>query len=219
MFIQPAALSVSRLKRRKSHFKNKWVYFCDADERVTAELAEKMLSVVADNTEYAAFRVQRRDYFMGRWLRHVTPSPFNIRLFKIGAVKFERITNPYTNVSGSVGDLKEHFDHYPFSKGISHWVNKHNWYSSLEAAEINLNAEFLRDWNFKDVFFNPDANIRRKAQKNFYYSLPFRPLLMFFGLYFLKMGFLDGYPGFIFSVLRAFYELIIVLKNNELQVK
>ena len=75
-------------------FKHDWVYYSDADERVTPELVLAMLEFVHSPGDKVALRVQRRDYLMGRWLRHVTPSPFNIRLFRPGSIRYERLTNP-----------------------------------------------------------------------------------------------------------------------------
>ncbi len=71
-------------------FKHKWVYYSDADERVTPELVAAMAEFVENPGEHAAMRVRRRDYLNGTWLRHVTPSPFNIRsitLFFISSPK------------------------------------------------------------------------------------------------------------------------------------
>src|SRR5437868_4171216 len=109
-------------------FKHEWVYCADADERVTPELAAAMKRAVFNAGDFAAFRVQRRDYLMGRWLKHVVPSPFNTRLFQPSKVRFERLINPVTVVDGPTGEISEHFDHFPFSKGMAHWVNKHNRY-------------------------------------------------------------------------------------------
>ena len=111
-------------------FKHKWVYYSDADERVTPELAKALKEFVENSGEYVALRVCRRDYLMGQWLRHVTPSPFNIRLFKPGNIRYERLTNPVTIVDGKIAETAKHFDHFPFSKGMTHWFDKHNKYST-----------------------------------------------------------------------------------------
>jgi len=198
-------------------FKHPWVYYSDADERVTPELLSQMQEAIKNAEDEVAFRVRRRDYFMGTWLKHVTPSPFNIRLFRPEAIRYERLTNPVTIVDGKVGDIRAHFDHFPFSKGMSHWIDKHNHYSTLEAGQIMANRKSGAGFSLTKALFGRDRNERRFHQKELYYRLPFRPLVMFLLLYLVKRGFLDGRAGFTYAMLRSFYEYFIVLKTRELQ--
>lgn len=197
-------------------FKYDWIYHSDADERVTPDLAAEMQEAVVDPKGRSAFRMQRRDYFMGSWLKHVTPSPFNIRLFRKGHVHYERLTNPITIVDGVVGELNAHFDHFPFSKGMHHWIAKHNKYSDFEAAQIVKNMSIGLKFDIRKVFFETDRNLRRAQQKEFYYRLPCRPMIMFLLLYVGKRGFLDGVAGLQYALLRAMYEYMIVVKTHEL---
>lgn len=198
-------------------FKHSWIYQCDADERVTPELVAAMQAFVRDPQGAVALRVQRRDYLMGTWLKHVTPSPFNIRLFKRGHVRYERLTNPVTLVDGPVAETPAHFDHYPFSKGMGHWFDKHNRYSAAEAAQIVANRHGGAPFSIRKAFTAKDSNEKRYHQKELYYRLPLRPVLMFALLYIAKRGFLDGRAGLSFAVLRAIYEYMIVLKVRELE--
>ena len=198
-------------------FKHAWVYQSDADERVTPELVAAMQAFVANPGDHTAMRVQRRDYLMGTWLKHVTPSPFNIRLFKPDRIRYERLTNPVTIVEGPIAETDKHFDHYPFSKGMTHWFNKHNSYSTSEAEQIVANRKNNAPFSICKAFTSDDANEKRYHQKELYYRLPMRPLAMFFLLYVLKRGFLDGRAGLTFVVLRCIYEYMIVLKVKELE--
>ena len=194
-----------------------WIYQSDADERVTPELVAYLQAFVADPGPHVALRVSRRDYLHGTWLRHVTPSPFNIRLFKRGHVRYERLTNPVTRVDGSVAETAHFFNHYPFSKGMAHWFDKHNRYSTAEAAQIVSNRKGGAPFSLAQAFTARDANVRRYHQKELYYRLPLRPLVMFLLLYVAKRGFLDGRAGLTFVVLRSIYEYMIVLKVKELE--
>lgn len=198
-------------------FKHQWVYHSDADERVTPELAKALQAFAKNPGDHVALRVQRRDYLMGKWLKHVTPSPFNIRFFKPTHIRYERLTNPVTIVDGPIGETDQHFDHYPFSKGMTHWFSKHNSYSTSEAGQIVANRKAVSPFSLKKALFSKDANDRRFHQKELYYRLPFRPLVMFFLLYVAKRGFLDGRSGLTFVVLRSIYEYMIVLKVRELE--
>lgn len=196
-------------------FKHQWVYYSDADERVTPELVAAMKAAVAQSGDKVAFRIRRRDYFFGTWLKHVTPSPFNIRLFKPPYMRYERLTNPVSVVNGPIGDLDEHFNHFPFSKGISFWFEKHNAYSTLEANQIIENTRGGKNFSVLKAFTAKDLNTRRFHQKELYYRLPFRPLVMFLVLYVGKRGFMDGRSGFMYAMLRSIYEYMIVLKVRQ----
>ena len=198
-------------------FQHPWVLMLDADERCTPELMQAIAAMLASQDGHAAYRIQRRDHFLGTWIRHVTPSPFNIRLIQPQAVHYERIINPVTVVHGSVGELDAHFNHYPFSKGLSHWFAKHNGYSSFEARHIVDGGRTGDAFSWRLALFAPDANERRRHQKALYYRLPMRPLVMFLGLYIGKRGFLDGRAGLVYATLRAIYEYMIVLKTEELR--
>lgn len=196
-------------------FRHEWVYHSDADERVTPELVAAMKAFAQNPGPHVALRVRRRDYLMGTWLKHVTPSPFNIRFFKPAHIRYERLTNPVTLVDGPIADTDQHFNHYPFSKGMTHWFAKHNSYSTSEADQIVANRRAGADFSFWKAFFGRDANERRFHQKELYYRLPMRPLAMFLLLYVGKRGFLDGRAGLSFAILRAIYEYMIVLKVRE----
>lgn len=198
-------------------FKHGWVFLLDADERVTPELAEEMQRFAATATTAAACRVQRRDFFMGTWLKHVQTSPFYIRLFRPERVHFERLINPVTVVDGTVDELRGYLDHFPFSKGIGHWFDRHNGYSRFEARQIFDNRASRGSFSLRKAFFERDFNERRFHQKELFYRLPFRPLVMFLLMYVGKRGFLDGRAGFTYAAMRAIYEFMIVLKVRELE--
>ncbi|CAH0351565.1 glycosyltransferase family 2 protein [Aquabacterium sp. CECT 9606] len=200
---------------RNIAFKHQWLLLLDADERATPELVASIQAMLSAPGHCAAYRVHRRDYFLGTWIKHVTPSPFNIRLIKPAAVHYERIINPITVVDGAVGEMDAHFDHFPFSKGMSHWFAKHNDYSTFEAKHIVSKRLSDQKFSWAKALFAKDINERRMHQKGIYYQLPLRPLVMFLGLYVGKRGFLDGRAGFVYAVLRAIYEYMIVLKVTE----
>ncbi|MBG6075628.1 glycosyltransferase family 2 protein [Polaromonas sp. CG_9.11] len=198
-------------------FKHEWIYIIDADERMTPELFSAAESAIASPGRHVAFRVQRHDFFLDTWIKHVTPSPFNIRLFLHGKVHYERLVNSITVVDGPVGEIAAHFNHYSFSKGMSNWFDKHNRYSSLEAAQIVFNTNSKAKFSLRKAFFSKAINERRFHQKEMYYRAPFRPLLMFGLLYFVKRGFLDGRAGLTYALLRSIYEYMIVLKVREMK--
>lgn len=195
-------------------FEYPWVFYIDADERCPKELGEEILRCVQD-ASCSAYRVRRRDYFMGRWLKRAQLYPtWLVRLFQPGKIRFERLVNPVPVVDGEIGELEHDLIHYPFSHGLTHWIARHNNYSDMEARE---HQKLTADKNFHFAgLWASDPNLRRSAQKDLFFRMPFRPLVKFLYYYLVRRGFLDGKAGFAYSVLQAFYEYMIVLKRKEL---
>ena len=202
---------------RNIAFKNSWVLVIDADERVTPSLFHSIKNAILTNHHNVAFRLQRRDFFLATWIKHVQTSAYYIRLFMPDKLHYERLINPILVVDGPVGELSGFLDHYPFSKGVSDWINRHNSYSTFEAQQIIQNRKDRSDFSIKKAFFEKDFNERRFHQKELFYRLPFRPLIKFLILYVGKRGFLDGRAGFTYAILQSIYEYFIVLKTRELE--
>jgi glycosyltransferase involved in cell wall biosynthesis len=200
---------------RNLQFKHSWVFYIDADERMTPQLAANVKSVTGNAGDYVAFRVQRRDFFMDTWLKHVQTSPFYLRLFRPEKMRYERLVNPVSLADGPVGSVAGYLDHFPFSKGIGHWFERHNSYSTLEARQIAQNRRDRVAFSLRKAFTAPDFHERRFHQKELFYRIPFRPSVKFCILYFGKRGFLDGRAGFQYAILQAIYEYMIVLKVRE----
>ena len=197
-------------------FRNDWVFYLDADERVTPELATNIRKAVSNPGDKVAFRIRRRDFWGDRWLKHVQTSSYYLRLFLPEKMRYERLVNPVSVPLGPVGDVDGFLDHYPFSKGMAHWLSRHNSYSSLEAEQILKNRVANHSFSLVQALFAKDVNTRRFHQKEFFYRVPARPLLKFVLLYFGKRGLLDGSAGFRYAVLQSIYEYMIVLKTKEL---
>ena len=202
---------------RNIRFRHPWVFYIDADERMTPELVRAVQAAAAAPGEQVAFRVQRRDFFMDTWLAHVQTSPFYLRLFRPEKMRYERLVNPVSIADGPVGDVDGYLDHHPFSKGIAQWIERHNAYSSLEARQIIDNRRGQARFSLRKAFTAADFHERRFHQKELFYRLPLRPLLKFLLLYLGKRGFLDGRAGLTYAVLQSIYEYMIVLKVRELE--
>jgi glycosyltransferase involved in cell wall biosynthesis len=198
-------------------FKNPWVLYVDADEACDSELREAVMRECTAHSKASAFRVKRKDFFMGKWLRRSQLYPtWLVRVFRPDKIRYERLVNPVAIVDGDTLPIEGHILHYPFSHGVSHWFERHNSYSSFEAQD--LASESRQSINWKQIF-SKDANLRRKAIKHLAYKVPGRPFLLFFYLYFFRLGFLDGVPGYYYSQMRASYELMIDVKACENRYK
>jgi glycosyltransferase involved in cell wall biosynthesis len=204
-------------------FKHPWVFYFDADERVTPELAASMRAVVQSPGDNVAFRVQRRDFFLKTWLKHVQLTAYYDRLFRPERMRYERLGHCVSKPDGNVGTVAGFLDHYPFSKGIAEWIGKHNFYSTQEAQQIVANRSAQNDAKrsvfalLGDAFSSKNRHQQRRLLKEIYYRLPGRPMVKFLYMYIAKLGFLDGRAGFTYSMLLAFYEYWIVLKVKELE--
>ena len=198
-------------------FQHRWVFYIDADERVTPELAAAVRQAVSNPGEQVAFRIQRRDFFMGRWLKHVQASPFYMRLFLADKMRYERMGHPLSVPGGPVGQIGGYLDHFPFSKGMAHWIIRHDKYSTEEAQQIINNRRDNVPFSLYRAFSERDFHAKRFHQKELFYRLPARPLVKFFLLYFLKRGFLDGAGGLTYATLQSIYEYMIVLKTREIE--
>jgi len=198
----------------RSNFQFPWVLILDADERVTPDLEKEIKHFVCGVGEgYSACRVQRRDYFDGTWLKRSQISPYFVRLVRPEKVFYQRAVNEVLVVDGTIKDLTCHLDHFPFSKGVFHWVEKHNKYSTLE-AEVLTDRVWNKKFRVRDLFAR-DFNVRRVAQKHLFYRLPLRPYIKLFYMLFVRGALLDGRSGIHYSLLQFFYEYMISLKIKE----
>jgi glycosyltransferase involved in cell wall biosynthesis len=197
-------------------FRHPWVLYVDADERCPFELRDEVLARALPNAPESAFRVRRKDFYMGKWLRHAQLYPtWFVRLFRPQRIRYERLVNPVALVDGPVGKLDAHLLHYPFSHGASHWIARHNNYSDFEARELFRLRSGVSVASARP--FSPDPNERRRALKDLFFRLPARPLIKFMYYYIWRRGFLDGRPGLTYSTLQAIYEYMIDCKYRELR--
>jgi glycosyltransferase involved in cell wall biosynthesis len=199
-------------------FQHPWVLYLDADERVSQSLRQSIKSRFPPESNVAAFRIRRRDFYAdGTWLKHAQISPFYIRLFRPECIRYERLVNPVTLVNGVTEELPGYLDHYPFSKGIGFWLQRHIQYADLEAKMVLQGgaerASLVR------ALFSRSYEERRRNQKRLFYSLPFRPSIKLCYMLFWRCAFLDGRSGISYAMLQSVYEYFIVLKTRELAAK
>ncbi len=197
--------------------KHEWVYFLEADERMTTELGQECLEAIK-NENLVGYYVAERMIFMGKWIRYSSQYPrHQMRLFKKDKVHFTDYGHTEREVChGATGYLKNTYPHYTCSKGLTRWLEKHNRYSSDEAAET-LRQLQQGKVNWWDLFFGDTEVKKRRALKDLSLRMPFRPLVRWFYMYLILGGILDGRAGFAWCTLQAFYEYLILLKVEELK--
>jgi len=191
-----------------------WILFVDADEFCTDGLLDEIAEFVREPGGSIGAYIAGRNYFLGRWLKHTTMYPsYQLRLLKVGQVRFRKEGHGQREVAdGPLHYLKGYWRHEGFSKGVHQWIARHNNYSSDEVELIlRLRNEKLR-WG---ALVGGDAIACRRAWKILGAKMPMRPLGRFLYTYVFRLGFLDGYPGFLYCCLRVAHDFHIVVKIAE----
>jgi glycosyltransferase involved in cell wall biosynthesis len=198
-------------------FQHPWLLILDADERPTPELSTELQAVAASAPpQVSGYRLRRRDFLFNTWLQHAQISPFYIRLVRPERSRYTRAINEVLEVEGEIRDLTHPLDHYPFAKGIAHWIAKHNQYSTME-AQLIFNQQGLQNPSLRTALRDPDFHTRRLHQKALFYRLPGRPVIKWLYMVLVRRAILDGPAGLAYATLQSIYEYLIVLKTKELQ--
>lgn len=201
-------------------FKNKWVLYIDADERVSEDLKNAVLTASMEVNDIVAYEIQRRDFsWDGVWLKHAQISPFYLRFFKPDKMRYERLVNPISIPGGPTSKLKGFLDHYPFSKGIRFWIQRHLSYADMEAKMRLNDMGEGKSFSFSKALLSKDFTEKRYHQKGLFYKMPGRPCIKWFYMVVWRRSFLDGSAGITYATLQSIYEYFIVLRTKELTAK
>ena len=162
-----------------------WILSLDADEEVSPALRHALGAFFAraDRDQFGGARFPRKVWFIDRWIRHGDWYPdYSFRLLQRGRARWggDEFVHEKVECSGPVATLRGDLHHYSFPTLSSH------------VAKIPRFAElFVRQQQARGTRFSFAAAI-------------FRPGWRFFRAYFLKLGLLDGYPGFYIAWATAF---------------
>lgn len=208
-------------KKRNWYLRNytpstKWVLFLDADEYLTPEFKEELTRALESDV-YEGYWLNYTIYFLGKKLKGGYPLN-KLALFKVGAGEYERIEedqwshmdmeiHEHPVLQGPVGKIKSKIDHQDF-RGITHYVAKHNEYSSWEAGrylKLGSDAAATANWTWKQ-------KIKYRLMRS-----PLIGPVFFLGSFFAMGGFKDGARGFAFAILKMAYFTQVYCKIRELQ--
>ncbi len=126
--------------RAIEHCRCDWIFSLDADERCTGEVRDEILALIAGDPPHDVYRVPRRSYMMGRWIKGSGWYP-NFRqpqLFRKGAMRYtlEPVHEGFENLSGKpLGVLTNAIWQFPF-RNLEEVINKMNRYSTLGVPKI-----------------------------------------------------------------------------------
>jgi glycosyltransferase involved in cell wall biosynthesis len=195
-----------------------WMFFLDADERLTPELRGEIDRVLASSPTENGFYVKRRLIWMGRWIRRGYYPTWILRLARTDHVRCEeRSVNEHLIVDGQTGRLREDFVHDD-AKGLDEWIAKQTRYARHEAEEFFRH----KDAHIPASPFGSQSERTRWVKLSIWNRLPplVRPCLYFIYRYILRGGFLDGAAGFTYHVLQGFWlQLLIDINYLELRRK
>lgn len=173
--------------------KGDWILQLDADEVVSPELAKEIISVIK-NTEYNGFWVNRKNWFLGRFLTKggQYPDP-TLRLYRKGKGRLPaKDVHEQAHVEGEIGRLQHDLLHHR-DTSFAKYLDGFNRYSSLAASQMQTQHAPL------GVF--PAVN-----------HLVIKPLVTFLKIYFRHLGFVNGYPGFIFALFSGLIYPVAYIK-------
>jgi len=200
-------------------FSCEWLLILDADERVSLELADEIRGIIAaDGNGYDGFYLNRKLIFYGKWIRHCGWYPsWNLRLFRHLRGRYEqRAVHEHLMLEGKVGYCKHDLIHEDL-RDMSFCIAKHNRYSSQEAHELDMVRRGVSTSGLQASFVKGSLERKRFIKERIWPHLPGRAFLLFFYLYFFRLGFLDGKHGFLFCQMHAIFEQFTTSKLWELE--
>ncbi len=202
--------------------KGDWVLQLDADEIVTSELKKEIKNLLNDKSfgfniwvsplkkllgkkakplvePASAYYLPRRNYFLGRYLKNAGqyPDPV-IRLFQNGKARLpaKDVHEQMVVIDGTIGWMTGELDHFATPE-FSRYLSRENRYSSLAAAKLKQEGEKITILNTINYLF-------------------FKPTGTFLSLFLRYRGFLDGFPGFVFSLYSGLHFAFAYMKLWEL---
>lgn len=173
-----------------------WIYLLDADERVTPKLRKEILKAVKNPKDFVGFYVRRVFYFAGKkinysgWQRDKV-----VRLFLKEHCKYQGLVHETIFTEGKLGFFKHKIDHFSY-RNYDHYISKMNHYAAIRANELH-----------------------QKGKKVNLFHILIKPPARFFIHFFIKLGFLDGFRGFILAKIYGYvvftrYIKLWMLKKN-----
>jgi len=160
-----------------------WVLSLDADERVSAELADEIQALLSSAPPMQGYRIPRTMHYLGRWIRSTDWYPdLKLRLYDRRVSRWSiRHVHESVSVDGRVGKLGSELHHYAY-RDISHHLSTIDRYTTLAVQQMVLEQQRAR---WLDLIVHPPA--------------------VFFRNYLLKRGLRDGVPGLIVSMMNSYH--------------
>ncbi|HRH41793.1 MAG TPA: glycosyltransferase family 2 protein [Pyrinomonadaceae bacterium] len=161
-----------------------WIFWIDADERVTPELRKSVENLKKLNESGLAdgYQIARTTWYLGQWIKHSGWYPdYQMRLYRKSASYWDGVSPHETaRVKGKVEKLEGEFLHFT-KKSLSEHHKVLDNYTNLASEYLVKNGKIVGGFGI------------------FIYSIS-----AFVRTYFLKQGFRDGVPGLIIAMFTAY---------------
>lgn len=177
--------------------KGDWILQLDADEELTEDLKQEILSVVNNKNSKNGYWFPRKNWFLTRFLEKGGVYPdYTIRLYRNGAAKFPcKDVHENVEVKGEIGYMKNPLLHYAdpdFSRYLMRWDR----YTTLEVEKMSKDTKL-----------------------NFFNYMIWKPKMTFLKMYFRHKGFMDGFSGFVFALFSSIRFWVIYIKWKVIYLK
>lgn len=161
--------------------KGEWILQLDADERLSPELKKEIQEIIGNNPKENGFWIPRSNFFLGKFLKKGGVYPdYTLRLYKNGKGKLPcKSVHEQACVEGEVGYLKHDLLHYADAT-FERYINRFNRYTDLQAKETS--GGLLANLVIKPLFDTKQG---------------------FLTIYLRHLGFLDGFPGFVWALFSS----------------
>ena len=174
--------------------RGEWIFYIDADERVSRELAEELKGIIAREPSENGFWVNRKNWFLGGFLTKggAYPDPV-IRFFRRGKGMLpEKSVHEQVKIEGQVGHLKNDLIHLA-DPTFERYLIRANRYTDLTADDIKSKDPGRGIW---PVFF----------------YMILKPTATFLNIYFRHKGYEDGFRGFIWALFSSAHHFYAYVK-------
>lgn len=163
-----------------------WVFFVDADERVSKELQKEILSITKQTNSVDGYFVQRFDFMKGKMLTHGETGEITLlRLGKKDAGKWKGSVHEVWDIQGQTAMLTSPLLHYPHQT-IEEFLQEINFYTDVRALELY-----------------------KKGIHVSWFSIAAYPFGKIIYNYCIKRGFLDGTEGIIMALMMSFHSFLV----------
>jgi len=177
---------------------NDVVLVLDADERLSPELSKEIL-IIKDNWQADAYLFNRLTNYGGKWIRHCGWYP-------------DRKTRLFDRTKITVTGKNPH-DQIVVKDGFkSKWIKK----DILHFSFYSISDHISKTNNFSTIAAISDFESGKKVV--FIYHLLLKPAYQFLNEYFIRLGILDGYYGFIICIISSFGKFLKYAKLRQLNM-
>lgn len=171
---------------------NDWILSIDADEEVSINLKNELLKRRDSLNPEVGYRLPRLSNYLGRWVHHGGWYPdYQLRLFNRQFSNWNEDVIHEKVKAKSVETFSSDLNHYVFND-VDHQVQTNNRYSTLQAMDMH-----------------------RRGKKFSWFHFLTKPYVKFIECYFLKLGFLDGWVGYLIARNAAYSVLLKWAKLKE----